>query len=84
MLIKDEFLNSSKNEYTSLETAVKNEIEKQHTYLYYHIENANGYLDKYYIIKVEKQEVLDLNKEDFLKGQKIQVFYKGYSETFNF
>jgi serine protease AprX len=49
-------------------------------YLFYHVENRDGFLDKYYVISVHQKEVLSLNREDFSSGEIIRVFYKGYTE----
>lgn len=75
---------SGQSTFETIEEAVEETIANDHNYLYYHVENARGYLDKYYLLRVENTEVLDLNLDHFSKGQKIQVFYKGYSETYIF
>lgn len=84
ILIKDDFFNSTKESYENLTEAVEEAVSSYHNYLYYHIENEKGYLDKYFVLRVDKPEALDLNLEKFSKGQKLMIYYKGYSETFNF
>lgn len=84
VIIKDPFLSAAEESYGTLRDAVEETVKNYHNYLYYHIKNPKGYLDKYYVLRVDKPEALELNKENFVKGQKIQVFYKGYSEIFEF
>lgn len=83
VVIKEKYF-SVEESYETLQEAVEETVKNYHNYLYYHIENSRGYLDKYYVLRVDKPEALELNKENFAKGQKIQVFYKGYSEIFEF
>ncbi len=99
VLISDEFFgdNNVDGALDSLHTKNNSEINSEldnrgavpktdygSDYLYYHIENSEGTLDKYFVIRVDKKEVLELNKDDFPAGKKLMVFYKGYSETFTF
>jgi subtilisin family serine protease len=48
-------------------------------YFYYHVENPSGYLEKYAVLKVENEEVLQLFKNDFDKGSTARFHYKGYT-----
>jgi serine protease AprX len=50
-------------------------------YFYYHIEHPSGYLDKYAVLKVETNEVLQLYKNDFEKGSTVRFHYKGYTQS---
>jgi serine protease AprX len=49
-------------------------------YLYYHIENELGYLEKYYVIYIYSKEVLTLFKEDLKKGSILRFHFKGYTQ----
>lgn len=51
-------------------------------YLFYHVENASGYLDKYYVIAIEDKNALTLQLDLFNEGSKIRFYYRGYIETF--
>jgi serine protease AprX len=51
-------------------------------YVYYHIENQRGYLDKYYVVEVNQPEVLNLNLADIGAGKTVRVHYKNYTQTF--
>ncbi len=53
-------------------------------YLYYHIENSRGYLDKYFVLKVEQPEVLKLIKSDIGTGKTVRVYYKGHTTEYKF
>lgn len=48
-------------------------------YFYYHIENPNGQLDKYAVLNVENENILQLYKNDFSKGSTIRFHYKRYT-----
>lgn len=50
-------------------------------YLYYHIRNKNGHLDKYAVIEVNEQNVLTLDLMPYNGTQKLSVHYKGYTKT---
>lgn len=84
VVIRDEFYFSGKDTAVDLQQTLEEAVSDMHTYLYYHIENSSGYLDKYYIVRVDNKEVLELSKENFSKGKKVRVFYKGYTGTFEF
>lgn len=84
VVIRDEFCASKKESFENIEQAVDEAVSDYQNYMYYHIQNLLGYLDKYYVLRVMNAEALDLDKQKFLKGQRIQVFYKGYSETYIF
>ena len=53
-------------------------------YLYYHIENPAGTLDKYYVITVDSKIPLSFNPADYKQGSKIMLHYHNYTTTINF
>lgn len=53
-------------------------------YVFYHIENRDAYLDKYFVISVHQHDVLTLYRSDFTKGDKVRIYYKGYIKTIEF
>ncbi|MCX6258603.1 MAG: S8 family serine peptidase [Bacteroidia bacterium] len=52
-------------------------------YLYYHIENKKGYLDKYAVLSVEKEDVLDIPLNDLKHGETLRIHYKGFTKEYN-
>lgn len=80
--IKDEF--RPKSELESISGILEEYLKNAHKYLYYHIENEKGYLDKYYVLEVTEQEPLRIYLDDYKKGQKLRVHYKGYTSTYDF
>jgi serine protease AprX len=59
------------------------ESQRQH-YLYYHIENPEGSLDRYFVLLVEKTVPLEIPVSDFKAGQTLRVHYKGYTQSHTF
>jgi serine protease AprX len=53
----------------------------QPDYLFYHIENTSGYLDKYFVIAIEEKKVVTLHSYEFEKGSRIRFYYKGHVKT---
>jgi serine protease AprX len=53
-------------------------------YVYYHIRNADGKIEQYYVVEAEKQEVLNFLFSDFGSGQRLMVHYRGFSATWTF
>jgi subtilisin family serine protease len=53
-------------------------------YLFYHVQNREGYLKTYYVISVHQTEVLKLDRKDFTVGEVLRIFYKGYSFSIEF
>lgn len=52
-------------------------------YLYYHIVNTQGSLDKYFVVKPgSKAETAVVNLADLKPGSKVRVYFKGYTGTF--
>jgi hypothetical protein len=50
--------------------------------MYYHIQGTDGILKSYYIVNVEKTEVLSLNLNALVRGEKIMVHYKKFTDTY--
>ncbi len=59
-------------------------INPEHNYLYYHIENNKGYLDKYAVIEVYQKEAFKFKKSDFSEGQILRVHYDGNTIEYKF
>jgi serine protease AprX len=53
------------------------QLNTEHNYLYYHVANEKGYLDKYAVIEVYQKEALKLDRNSFGKGQILRVHYDG-------
>lgn len=68
VFVFDEFINLSD----------KNEV----TYLYYHIENPKGTIDKYAVIEVYQQEALRIALNEYTEGELLRVCYKNYVATY--
>ncbi|PCJ88719.1 MAG: hypothetical protein COA57_03190 [Flavobacteriales bacterium] len=83
VVVKDEFFDEEIS-FDDLKDAIMDAMPSKDDYLFYHIENARGYLDYYYVVKVEQKEVLDLPLENYEKGKKIRVHYMGYTDEFEF
>ncbi|HAA00782.1 MAG TPA: hypothetical protein DCD96_03985 [Flavobacteriales bacterium] len=53
-------------------------------YVFYHIENRDGYVKQYFVISVHQTEVLEFLRSDFTKGEKLRIWYKGFMKTIEF
>ena len=53
-------------------------------YLFYHIREPDGFVSQYYVIKVERQQVLSVDINTFEPGQQIFVFYDGFVSSHSF
>ncbi len=82
-------------------TAGNHKIDKNYIawpdYVFYHVENTKGYLDKYFVVNPENKEdyIVDdlagkgtksssplvIMKSEYAKPFTLRVFYKGYVET---
>lgn len=49
-------------------------------YFYYHIENNQGYIRNYFVVKVVNPNVVSIPKYFLNEGEKIRFHYKGYSK----
>jgi serine protease AprX len=58
-------------------------LQEKH-YLYYHIENNFGNLDKYLVLQVLQPEVLSLPTNSFKKGEILRVHFRGYTQSIKF
>ncbi len=54
----------------------------QKEYLYYHISKADGFLKDYGLIDVYQQNALEIDLSNYIKGDIVRVFYKGYVSEF--
>lgn len=61
-----------------------NESSAANNYLYYNIQGENGVLEFYYVIKVYDKEVIEININDYTKKERLNVHYKGYTNSFQF
>ncbi len=52
--------------------------------LYYNIQKPSGVLDRYYVISVNKTDVLEIDKSEIPDGYKLNVHYVGYTATYEF
>ena len=51
-------------------------------YLFYHVENSQGYLDKYYVVAIENNRTVTVNTYDFPKGSKLRFYYRGFINSY--
>lgn len=51
---------------------------------YYNIQKSDGVLIEYNVLSVYKEDILSLKKDEFEKGCKLNVFYKGYTDSYQF
>jgi serine protease AprX len=88
VIIKDEFFNSNTSNLNRAERAHEhisnNFFANKPQILFYNIQNVNGVLESYYVIKVFKKDVLTFNILDLKKGQKLNLHFKGYTSSFPF
>ncbi len=64
--------------------AEKQQDDPLNNYLYYHIQNASGELEQYFVVLARQQEVLSLTLDDFQPGQKVMVHYRGFTSAWTF
>lgn len=55
---------------------------KMHKYLYYHIENSKGTIDRYAVINVYQKEALKVLLNELKSGETLRVHYIGYTGEF--
>lgn len=51
-------------------------------YLFYHVENNKGYLDKYFVVGIENKKVISLDPTYYEKGNVLRFYYMGYMKTY--
>lgn len=52
------------------------------SYLFYHIENPEGYLEKYFVVAIENKKVASVDISTFPSKTKIRFYYKGDIQTY--
>ncbi len=65
-----------------VDTSLTNNIAKD--YLYYHIENSDGFVRKYAVLDVYRKDVIKFGIDDFKKDERIEAFYKGFVLSYKF
>jgi len=51
-------------------------------YLFYHVENTLGYLDKYYVVAIENNKSISIDPVIIPKGSKLRFYYRGHIKTY--
>lgn len=64
------------------EAAEDPEYTPRPDYLFYHIRNSEGVLEKYFVLEVNRRNVLRLKPSEIGAGKTLAVFYKGYVATY--
>jgi len=66
------------------------EIEKEHinknylqntNYLFYHIENNEGYLEDYWLVDVYRKKAAQIVRKEFSNGEILRAHYKGFTHS---
>ncbi len=52
--------------------------------IYYHVENLEGYLDRYFVLSVDEDYPIRLSLDEFKTGQTLRIHYKGYTASHKF
>lgn len=65
--IKKEFINTNYFQHTN--------------YLFYHIENNNGYLDDYWLVDVYREKAAIIPKKKYAGGKILRAHYKGFTNS---
>ncbi|MFH0866454.1 MAG: S8 family serine peptidase, partial [Bacteroidota bacterium] len=52
--------------------------------LYYNIQKSDGVLLEYNVLNVYQENVFSVKKSDYAKGSKLNVHYKGYTDSYQF
>jgi serine protease AprX len=60
------------------------EDESEDHLLFYHIENNEGVLDKYAVIKVFQHDVLEFPVEEYRNNELLRVHFRGYTAEYKF
>lgn len=56
----------------------------EENFLYYNIQESDGVLKEYNVLNVYQENVFSINKSDYPKGSRINVHYKGYTDSYQF
>lgn len=59
-------------------------LNKNNNKLFYHIQNTNGSLHRYAVVKVTTTKPIEFNTSDFEKGQKLVIYFNNYLYTKQF
>lgn len=62
------------------EDMIDKKFSKNVNYLFYHIENENGYLDAYWLIDVFQRRAAIIPVNQFSNGTILRAHYRGYTE----
>ncbi len=54
---------------------------KNTNYLFYHIENSNGYLEDYWLVDVYKERAAIILKKEYPDGRILRAHYKGFTNS---
>ena len=81
--VRSDLVEAPPEEFDNLRSAVEFELEKG-PYLYYHIENSEGWLSEYFVLEVTQQNVVSFHAMDFPPGSKLRIHYRGYTQTHTF
>lgn len=83
VVIKEDYLDEIKadadSSIASIFTAIMTPHGEDREHLYFHIENAAGFLGSYNVINVRKREVYKIFKEDLQGNKALRIHYKGYT-----
>lgn len=55
---------------------------KTNNYLYYHIKNEEGYIEKYWLIDVYQQKAVIIDLEEMTGYEEIMAHYKGFTNSY--
>jgi hypothetical protein len=47
--------------------------------LFYHIQNTDGVLDRYYVVEVNELSPLNISSSNLNKGDILRIHYRGYT-----
>jgi len=59
--------------------SASNSAIPENKYLYYHKRNADGSIDKYYVVDLEDVDHISIARKAFVKGQQLFVHFNGYT-----
>jgi hypothetical protein len=54
------------------------------SHLFYNIQDSKNLLEKYYVISVNQQDVLEFPLTDYKKGEKLNLHFLNYTATYEF
>jgi serine protease AprX len=57
---------------------------ERHRYLYYHIQDQQGMIEQFFVVRMDKAEILTLDTRQLSEGQKIMIQFEGYTATWTF